>query len=69
MSELIVVEEKFANKPIFAIWRADENGDKTGESPVVSFGVSKAQAILSYIDQIRAFLDKHVRKDEIGKIN
>lgn len=47
-----VFADTYKGHPVIAIWQVDEAGNKVGSYPVISFGKSKAQAIISNIDEI-----------------
>jgi hypothetical protein len=54
--------EEFKGNKMFAIWPVDENGEKIGEYPVLSFGVKKAAAILSHIEELKEFVSSTEKK-------
>lgn len=47
-----VFADTYKGHPVIAIWQVDDSGNKVGTYPIVSFGKSKAQAILSNIGDI-----------------
>lgn len=47
-----VFTDTYKGHPVIAIWQVDESGNKVGSYPVISFGKSKAIAIISNIDEI-----------------
>jgi hypothetical protein len=63
MSTEVFIDE-YRGYPVFAIWNIDQYGNKTGGKPVVSFGLTKALAILNHLDQVQKWVDeqKQTRK-------
>lgn len=51
--------DEFKGHRIFAIWAIDEEGNKKGKAPLVSFGVKKAQSILTYMDELKNFVSEN----------
>ncbi len=49
-----VFTDTYKGHPVISIWQVDESGSKVGSYPVISFGKSKAQAIISCFDQIES---------------
>lgn len=47
----------FNKKPILEIWKLDENGQKVGTYPIISFGLVKANAIVEHMDTILAWIN------------
>lgn len=56
MSTAVFLEE-FKGYPIFAIYKVGKNGRKIGLKPIVSFGATKAKAILEHIEEIQEWVD------------
>lgn len=48
--------QEFKGNPTFSIWAVDESGNKVGEYPVVSFGKSKASALMDHLGEFKKFL-------------
>lgn len=63
-----VFKDKFKGKVMFSIWNVNENGEKISEKPVVSFGGTKAVAIVRHIKELekyaQAFSDLEEEKEE-----
>lgn len=64
MSTAVFLEE-FKGYPIFAIYKVGKNGRKIGVKPIVSFGATKAKAILGHIEEIQEWVDE-VGADDDG---
>jgi hypothetical protein len=47
--------DTYKGNKIFAVWNVDENGNKTGQYPVVSFGAKKAIGLMQHLDELNAF--------------
>jgi len=47
----------FNKKLILEIWKVDENGEKVGTYPIISFGLVKANAIVEHMDEILAWIN------------
>ena len=53
----------FKGYEVFAIWSVNENDEKIGEYPVMSFGKLKARAILNHLQEIQEYAhDKTIDK-------
>lgn len=58
--------DTFKNHKLFAIWEIDEDGNKIGQYPILSMGYKKAQALLSYIEDLKTYVDA-AKSDEERK--
>ena len=57
MSTQVFLEE-FKGYPILAIYKVDKRGHKIGNKPIVSFGATKARAILAHIEEIGEWVNE-----------
>ncbi len=67
--ELRTVERigEFKGSKIFEIWKCNEDGEPQGERPFISFGTSKAKAIMQNIEGLKEFLGQGESQDAPGK--
>lgn len=42
---------------MFAIWEVDEQGNKVGDSPIISFGSRKAKALMSHFGDLKDYIE------------
>ncbi len=45
-------KEEYKGHPVISIWNVDDAGNKVGKVPVISFGQTKAIAILNHVADI-----------------
>lgn len=50
--------ETYKGHEIIAIWAVDPCGNKTGKFPVISFGLKKAEAVVTHLEEIRKIVGK-----------
>lgn len=50
---------EFKGRPLLSVWSVDDNGDKVGKYPVISFGLGKARAILEHVEDIKKFVESN----------
>jgi len=53
-------KDEYKGHPVISIWQVDDAGNKVGKLPIISFGKSKAQAILQHIEDIEQAFDQVV---------
>ena len=51
----VFLEEYKGNKTL-SIWEVDSSGEKWGRTPIISFGKSKASAILNHLEEVKKFV-------------
>lgn len=49
--------EEYNGHPLFAIWHVDAEGNKTKNSPLISFGKVKAAEIMKHVEELKKFLE------------
>lgn len=47
--------DKYGKSDTIAIWNVDEDGNKVGEYPIISFGKKKAKAIAEHLGEVLGF--------------
>jgi hypothetical protein len=57
---------EYKGKPVFALWKVDQEGSKTGQVPWMSFGVGKAKALLENLEAIKKFVQEHGGNESEG---
>lgn len=50
--------ENFKGNRMFAVWEVDEDDSPVSDYPVVSFGKTKAKAILKHLEELEEFVDE-----------
>lgn len=63
MSTAVFLEE-FKGYPIFAIYKVGKNGRKIGFKPTISFGATKAKAILAHLEELKEWVETQVDEDD-----
>lgn len=58
IAETAAFVEKYKGNKTFGIWNVDEDGDKTGDYPLIAFGIKKAEAILEHIDELEEYVEQ-----------
>jgi hypothetical protein len=53
--------ETFKGHELFAIYEVDDNDNKLKQTPVISFGGTKASLIVNHIDSLKQFADKRAK--------
>ena len=51
-------------EPIFSLYRNEQDANKQGSYPYISFGLAKAKAILANMEALKAFVTKHESSGE-----
>lgn len=61
VEETKVLPDDFNNKPMFAIFEVDEDGEKTNPKgrPVVSMGIKKAQHLIVHLEELKEFVTEN----------
>ena len=54
--------EEYKGNPVIGIWETDDNGNKTQKYPIISFGINKANAIMTHQEEIEGFLQRNIKK-------
>lgn len=52
--------DEFKGHQMFTVWLVDEDGEKVGKYPIVSFGLKKAVAISDHVEELKQFIDDMV---------
>ena len=55
---------EYKGSPVIGIWAVNENGEKTGSFPIISFGKAKAKALIDHHNDIKIFLESIVSVKE-----
>lgn len=49
---------EWKGNPVFKVWKADEEGNKIGEYPIVSLGKKKLEALLNHANAAIGFAER-----------
>lgn len=55
--ETKVFIDEFNGRPMFGVWEVDPAGNKAKATPIVSFGMAKAKAVMKHIEDLKDFLE------------
>ena len=58
-----VFTDEFKGYPICAIWAIDDEGEKKGKKPIVSFGLRKAKNIAKHKEEIEEWIQEQERSN------
>lgn len=47
--------DEFKGNKLFAVWEVDDQGNKVGDFPIVSFGGKKAIALVNHLEDLKDF--------------
>lgn len=47
--------DEFKGNKLFAVWEVDDQGNKVGDYPLVSFGGKKAIALMNHVEELKDF--------------
>lgn len=61
--QTVCMQDTFKGRPIFQIWKADENGEPTGTAPIFSVGMSKIALIKKHLPEMKHFYSEHISED------
>lgn len=57
-NETQVFYDVYKGFPTLGIWKVNDSGQKVGKTPVVSFGLNKAKAIMEHIEEVESWVEK-----------
>lgn len=57
MKETKVFIEDFKGNKLLAIWEVDQDGNKVGAFPIISFGRKKAEAIVKHENEVKNWVN------------
>jgi hypothetical protein len=49
--------DNFKGHKMFAVWEVNDQGEKQGEFPIVSFGGKKATAVANHIEELKDYVN------------
>lgn len=50
----------YKGKQTFGIWNVDADGDKTGDYPLIAFGIAKAKALLRHAEELEDYVTDQI---------
>lgn len=62
MSNTKVFIDEFKGYPIFAVWEIDDNENKKGSKPIISFGLKKAKSIINHLGELKEWVSEEDEK-------
>jgi hypothetical protein len=68
MSKFKCKTSVYKNHPIISIFEFCDKGFQKFNKAKITFGIGKAKAILDQLDEIRAFVESNMPKDEIDEM-
>lgn len=63
-----LIQDTFKGNPTIGIWDVDENGNPIGKAPIISFGYTKAQAIVDHMEEIRIWAAEQEEEKELAAL-
>jgi muconolactone delta-isomerase len=52
-----VVYSDYKGSKMFGVWEVDDNDETVSDFPIVSFGLTKAKAVLKHIDELTLYAE------------
>ncbi len=60
--------DEFKGNKLFAVWEVDDQGNKVGDYPIVSFGGKKAISLCNHLEDLKDFANtSKVELEKKGK--